>query len=330
MTLTSDDFRSFTNDYFKTQHGLDLATSFDWDKWFFAPGMPSDMERLFDDSLCKTVADLVDLWVAPPALGHVAAGGPVTYEVNLSVAPDVVEAFLAWLAPHMDEMLTMDGFQSADMGTIQDFQSDKDGEAGYHGFVVSYRVRDMTSLQDYLDNHAAAMRANNPFTGGCRAWRRVLQHVRRPTSADQDGWSTAQIVRWITAVFEHHVEAAATAGAPGCLTVADVNHMDELYRLSSRRNAEIRFCWQRLCMAVGKVDAVPAVVAFLREQGRMKFVRPLFRDLLQASVSYPEHAATFRSAAVDTFSQAESSYHPICAKMVRRDLAAHAEKHPAP
>jgi hypothetical protein len=324
MTLTSDDFRSFTNDYFKTQHGLDLATTFDWDKWFFAPGMPSGVERLFDDSLRKEVADLVDLWVAPPALGNVAAG-PVTYEMNFSVAPDVVEPFLAWLGPHMREMLTMDGFQSADMGTIQDFQSDKDGEAGYRGFVVSYRVRDMASLQNYFDNHAPA-RATIPLTVGCRAWRRLLQHARRPTSADQDGWSTGQIVLWIKSVFDHHAEAAATAGAPGRLTVADVNHMDELYRLSSRRNAEIRFNWQRLCMAVGKVDVVPGVVAFLREQGRMKFVRPLFRDLLQASVDYPEHAATFRSAAVDTFSEAESSYHPICAKMVRRDLTAHAEK----
>ena len=44
------------------------------------------------------------------------------------------------------------------------------------------------------------------------------------------------------------------------------------YQLSERRNSEIRFNWQRICLAVGKTDIVPHVVAFLQEQVMLRDV----------------------------------------------------------
>ncbi len=53
--------------------------------------------------------------------------------------------------------------------------------------------------------------------------------------------------------------------------------MQELYGLDSVRNAEIRFRWLRLNLR-GKVEAaVPRALGFVTEQGRMKFVRPIYR-----------------------------------------------------
>ena len=37
--------------------------------------------------------------------------------------------------------------------------------------------------------------------------------------------------------------------------------------------------WLRLCLKGGWTDVFPLVVAFLLEQGRMKFVRPLYRSV---------------------------------------------------
>ena len=73
-----------------------------------------------------------------------------------------------------------------------------------------------------------------------------------------------------------------------------LRRMDREYKLSESRNAEIRFRWQRLCLRVGEgADwIVPHVVAFLKEQGRMKFVRPLFRELRATTIPGAEEAAT--------------------------------------
>lgn len=51
-------------------------------------------------------------------------------------------------------------------------------------------------------------------------------------------------------------------------------------------------------------------VEFLRDQGRMKYLRPLYRALVKKN----------RELAVQTFRETQSGYHPIAAKMVAVDL----------
>ena len=55
---------------------------------------------------------------------------------------------------------------------------------------------------------------------------------------------------------------------------------------------------------------LPAVAAFLKEQGRMKYLRPLYRALNKK----------YRQFALDLFAEARSGYHPIAEKMVASDL----------
>lgn len=57
---------------------------------------------------------------------------------------------------------------------------------------------------------------------------------------------------------------------------------------------------------------LPLAVQFLKEQGRMKFLRPLYRALFRSKMG--------KQAALDTFKEAGRSYHPIAAKMVASDL----------
>jgi hypothetical protein len=61
--------------------------------------------------------------------------------------------------------------------------------------------------------------------------------------------------------------------------------------------------------------AVPAAAeAFLREQGRMKYVRPLFREMLRSAQGRPVALALFAAHG--------DAYHAVCAKMVAADIAA--------
>ena len=75
---------------------------------------------------------------------------------------------------------------------------------------------------------------------------------------------------------------------------------------------QVRFRWQRLCIALRADFIVPDVVAFVTSMGRMKFVRPLYRAL----AGWPEQKA----AAVSTFAAHADSYHPIARKMLAQDL----------
>uniref|UniRef100_A0A7S4BEG6 Peptidase M1 leukotriene A4 hydrolase/aminopeptidase C-terminal domain-containing protein n=1 Tax=Chrysotila carterae TaxID=13221 RepID=A0A7S4BEG6_CHRCT len=100
------------------------------------------------------------------------------------------------------------------------------------------------------------------------------------------------------------------------LSLERLLRMDEAYGFSASRNAEVRFRWQRLCIKLRADFIVPQVVDFLKSQGRMKFVRPLFRELN----AWPEHA----HVATQTFEEWGGNYHPIARKMLAQDLAASA------
>ncbi len=70
--------------------------------------------------------------------------------------------------------------------------------------------------------------------------------------------------------------------------------------------------WMR-CWCCAEDEAVlPLTVQFLKEQGRMKFLRPLYKALFKSKMG--------KDMAVQTFKEARQSYHPIAAKMVAADL----------
>ena len=88
--------------------------------------------------------------------------------------------------------------------------------------------------------------------------------------------------------------------------------MEEMYKLSDVKNSEIRMRWCMLGVASSWEPIYDNAVGFLEAQGRMKFVRPLFRALY----AWEAH----RDLAVQTFREWRHNYHPIAAKMLAQDL----------
>ncbi|KAF2069292.1 hypothetical protein CYY_009390 [Polysphondylium violaceum] len=99
-----------------------------------------------------------------------------------------------------------------------------------------------------------------------------------------------------------------TAGKP--LPIDVLEKMDSLYHFTDVVNSEYKFRWQTLCLQSGVKRIEPKVVEFLTSQGRMKFVRPLYRELNKVN---PELAKS-------TFIKHKSQYHIIASKMVSKDL----------
>lgn len=69
--------------------------------------------------------------------------------------------------------------------------------------------------------------------------------------------------------------------------------MDRTYAFGESKNAEIMLRWQTLCLESEASWIVPSVVEFITTQGRMKFVRPLYRLLRDTAIG--------KQVAIDTF-----------------------------
>ena len=88
--------------------------------------------------------------------------------------------------------------------------------------------------------------------------------------------------------------------------------MDACYSFTAYNNGEIKFRWHILCLRCGVDRIIPDAVSFVTSQGRMKFVRPLYRAL-NASVAGKAHAKS-------TFEKFKNMYHPIAKKMIEQDF----------
>ena len=89
--------------------------------------------------------------------------------------------------------------------------------------------------------------------------------------------------------------------------------LDAVYHFTDSRNCEIRFAWLTLVVEARLTSLYPAITAFITQQGRMKYIRPLYRQLY-------ESGGEGRQIAVDTFTKHRTQYHAIAQKMVSKDL----------
>ncbi|XP_065066846.1 leukotriene A-4 hydrolase-like [Rhopilema esculentum] len=88
--------------------------------------------------------------------------------------------------------------------------------------------------------------------------------------------------------------------------------MNSKYNLTSLENNEIKFRWLRLCVRAELEEMYPQVVKFITQQGRMKYIRPIYSEMYKKETS--------RGLAIETFQDNMSRYHTIAATMVAKDL----------
>jgi leukotriene-A4 hydrolase len=138
-----------------------------------------------------------------------------------------------------------------------------------------------------------------------KVWLAVDRQGKAPPAKNEmTSWSSLQIVTFLDAL------DVATADKP--LQVSTLQAMNGLYHFAESRNSEILFRYCQLAIASEDSSILPITVRFITTQGRMKFVRPLYRSLYRSEFG--------RELAVKTFLNNADFYHPIASKMIANDL----------
>ncbi|XP_020782000.1 leukotriene A-4 hydrolase isoform X2 [Boleophthalmus pectinirostris] len=96
------------------------------------------------------------------------------------------------------------------------------------------------------------------------------------------------------------------------LPLTHVKKMQDLYNLNSYTNSEIRFRWLRLCVRSKWEEMVPVALRMATEQGRLKYTRPLFREVYTFE--------KYREEAVRVFQAHRAGMHPVTAGLVAKAL----------
>ncbi|KAG9339983.1 hypothetical protein JZ751_022299 [Albula glossodonta] len=136
----------------------------------------------------------------------------------------------------------------------------------------------------------------------CQKWVKAAE-------ADLAGFSEADL----KALNSHQViEFLALLLHEEPIPLSHVKRMQEVYNLNAINNSEIRFRWLRICVRAKWEDAVPLAFKMATGQGRLKFTRPLFRELYNFD--------KYRDEAVETFLKHRGAMHPVTASLVAKDL----------
>lgn len=115
-------------------------------------------------------------------------------------------------------------------------------------------------------------------------------------SLKTEGWSTQEWQRFL-------------ASLPETLTPAQLADVDAAFGFSRAGNSEIAFSWLMIAVENRYDPAVPALEKFLTQQGRRKFVRPLFAALV-------EEEGWGRPIAERIYAEARPLYHTVTAASV--------------
>jgi len=107
----------------------------------------------------------------------------------------------------------------------------------------------------------------------------ALARVEQDVNAFAEGAAASSITdasAWSTQEWQHFL-----VSLPEKLTTAQLTDLDRTFRLTERHNSEVLFAWLRVTIRNRYEPAMPALERFLTSQGRRKFLKPLYEDLMK-------------------------------------------------
>jgi leukotriene-A4 hydrolase len=122
-----------------------------------------------------------------------------------------------------------------------------------------------------------------------------------PSAADVDGWTANQLVVFLETclLFKNPLQAHYA------------NYMGAIYPVKDVQNVEVKSRYFQLAMKSGDWNVHVFVTELLGKVGRMKFVKPLYRGLVEMGAV---------QEAVECFERNKAFYHPICRQMIVREI----------
>nr|XP_053650961.1 leukotriene A-4 hydrolase-like isoform X1 [Cherax quadricarinatus] len=248
------------------------------------------------DSLTCLVPDLTGVdpddafSIVPYEKGHTL----LWYLETLVGGPDEFEPFLkAYLDKFKYQSITSDTFRSF----LFEFFVDKKKVFDAVDWQAWWHTPGMPPVKPEFDDSLAVACKDL-----CKRW--VEWDITKDCpfrKEDLNNMSANQIREWLAQMLEEEP-----------MPVRKLEKMDELYSMSSRNNSEIKFRWLRLGLKAHWNDQADEALKFVTEQGRMKFLRPIYRDLYEWK--------DMRKQAVSTYEANKSSMMHVAAYVVAKDL----------
>uniref|UniRef100_A0A1L8DPB1 Putative aminopeptidase n=1 Tax=Nyssomyia neivai TaxID=330878 RepID=A0A1L8DPB1_9DIPT len=133
-------------------------------------------------------------------------------------------------------------------------------------------------------------------------WKKADIHEIENSTLLKTPLTSLQIVEMLSKLLDEKVP----------FTCDKLSIFDKTYKLSQTRNSEIRFRYLRMCIQARKLDALDDIFAFANGNFRMKFVRPIYKELSQ----WPE----VRERAIDNFHKHKDQMMRMCAVQVENDM----------
>ena len=110
-----------------------------------------------------------------------------------------------------------------------------------------------------------------------------------------------------TSAWTYHHWKLFLDGMPKQLRRDKLEELDETFALTGAGNSEIAFSWLRIAIRNHYDPAYGRLEEFLHSIGRLKFIRVLYKDMLDAGMS---------EMARDSFATASPGYHPLAIKAI--------------
>ncbi len=132
----------------------------------------------------------------------------------------------------------------------------------------------------------------------------ALATVGEQAAAFAKGGAASSIATkdWSTQHWQHFLESL-----PDTLTAPQLADLDRTFKFTASGNSEVLFGWLRIAIRHRYQPAMPALERFLTSQGRRKFLRPLYEDLMaqdwgtaEAKRIYAEARPLYHAVATQT------------------------------
>jgi leukotriene-A4 hydrolase len=180
-----------------------------------------------------------------------------------------------------------------------------------HAFTPMTTALFVEDLRDNLIQHDARLEASlqldawlhepglpsNAYVPQSAAFERV--EAQAEAFVGGTAAASLSVKAWTPQEWQHFLETLRAQ----TLTPAQLRDLDSTFALSTSGNSELLFAWLRIAIANRHAPAMPALERFLTEQGRRKFLRPLYEDLMKQEWGQAE--------ARRIYVQARPGYHSV-------------------
>jgi len=182
-------------------------------------------------------------------------------------------------------------------------------DAWLRGYFDRHAFTSLTTAGFLADLHANLIKGDQPLEQKIRINEWIYQpglpdNAITPTSTllakvdDQlhafaQGTSATKLdtTNWVTQQWQHLL-----MNLPPTLTIAQMADLDRAFAFSRQNNSEVLFAWLRLAVRHHYQPAMPALEHFLTSQGRRKFLKPLYEDLMATDWGKPEAKRIYQRA----------------------------------